>query len=96
LDHNNHPRNVVSLPKDDPNVGTGLVGAPEYGDVMKLQMKINSETQVIEEAEFETIGCGSAIAGSSLTTEWVKGMTSRKRWPSRTRISSQIYCGEWH
>ncbi|MGB2886229.1 MAG: iron-sulfur cluster assembly scaffold protein, partial [Candidatus Acidiferrales bacterium] len=64
------------------------VGAPEYGDVMKLQMKINSETQVIEEAEFKTFGCGSAIASSSLATEWVKGKTSRKRWPSRTRISS--------
>ena len=67
---------------------TGLVGAPEYGDVMKLQMKINSETQVIVEAELETFGCGSAIASSSLVTEWVKGKTSRKRWPSRTRISS--------
>jgi hypothetical protein len=88
VDHNNHPRNVGSPPKDDPNVGTGLVAAPEYGDVMKLQMKINSETQVIEEAEFKTFGCGSAIASSSLATEWVKGKTSRKRWPSRTRISS--------
>jgi NifU-like protein involved in Fe-S cluster formation len=88
IDHNNHPRNVGSLPKDDPNVVTGLVGAPEYGDVMKLQVKINSETQVIEEAEFKTFGCGPAIASSSLATEWVKGKTSRKRWPSRTRISS--------
>ncbi len=87
IDHYNHPRNVGSLPKDDPNVGTGLVGAPECGDVMKLQMKINSETQVIEEAEFKTFGCGSAVASSSLGTEWVKGKTSRKRWPSRTRIS---------
>jgi len=88
IDHYNHPRNVGSLPKDDPNRGTGLVGAPECGDVMKLQMKINSETQVIEEAEFKTFGCGSALASSSLATEWVKGKTSRKRWPSRTRISS--------
>src|SRR5712692_3733698 len=88
IDHYNHPRNVGSLPKDDPNVGTGLVRGPECGDVMKLQMKINSETQVIEEAEFKTLGCGSAIASSSLTTEWVKGKTSRKHWPSRTRISS--------
>jgi len=88
IDHYNHPRNVGSLPKDDPNVGTGLADAPECGDVMKLQMKINSETQVIEEAEFKTFGCGSAIASSSLATEWVKGKTSRKRWPSRTRISS--------
>src|SRR6266852_6199438 len=88
IDPYNHPRNVGSLPKDDSNVDTGLVGAPECGDVMKLQMKINSETQVIEEAEVKTFRCGSAIASSSLTTEWVKGKTSRKRWPSRTRISS--------
>ena len=88
IDHYNHPRNVGSLPKDDPNAGTGLVGALECGDVMELQMKINSETQVIEEAEFKTFGCGSAIAGSSLPTEWVKGKSSRKHWPSRTRISS--------
>ena len=84
IDHYNHPRNVGSLPKDDPNVGTGLVGAPECGDVMKLQMRINPETRVIEEAKFRTFGCGPAIASSSLATEWVK----RKRWPSRTRISS--------
>jgi hypothetical protein len=88
IDHYNHPCNVGSLSKDDPNVGAGLVSAPECSDVMKLQMKINSETQVIEEAEFKTFGCGSAIAGSSLATEWVKGKISRKRWPSRTRISS--------
>jgi hypothetical protein len=88
IDHYNHPCNVDSLPKDDPNGGTGLLGAPECGDVMKLQMKINSETQVIEEAEFKTFGCGSAIASSSLATEWVKGKTPRKHWPSRTRISS--------
>ena len=87
IDHYDHPRDVGSLPKDDPNGDTGLLGAPD-GDVMKLQMKINSETQVIEEAEFKTFGCGSAIASSSLATEWVKGKTSRKRWPSRTRISS--------
>jgi hypothetical protein len=86
IDHYNHPRDAGSLPKDDPNVG--LVGAPECGDVMDLQMKINSETQVIEEAEFKTFGCGSAIASSSLPTECVKGKISRKRWPSRTRISS--------
>jgi len=79
---------VGSLPKDPPNGGTGLLGAPECGDVMKLQMKTNSETQVIEEAEFKTFGCGSAIANSSLATERVKGKTSRKRWPSKTRISS--------
>jgi len=75
IDHYNHRHNVGSMPKDDPNVGTGLVGAPECGDVMKLQMKINSETQVIEQAEFKTFGCGSALAGSSLATEWVKGKT---------------------
>jgi hypothetical protein len=88
MDHDDHPRDVDSLPKDDPNGGTGLLGGPECGDVMKLQMKINSETQVIEEAEFKTFTWGSAIASSSLATEWVKGKTSRKRWPSRTRISS--------
>ena len=75
VDHYNHPRNVGSLDKNDPTVGTGLVGAPECGDVMKLQMKINPETQVIEEAKFKTFGCGSAIASSSLATEWVKGKT---------------------
>ena len=88
IDHYDHPCDVGSVPKDDPNGGTGLVGASECGDVMKLQMKINSEAQVIEEAEFETFGCGSPIARSSRTTEWVKGKSSRKRWPSRTRISS--------
>ena len=87
IDHYDHPRDVGSVPKDDQNGGTGLLGAPEGGDLMKLQMRINSETQVIEEAEFKTFGCGSAIA-SSLATEWVNGKTSRKRWPSRTRISS--------
>ena len=75
VEHYNNPRNVGSLPKEDPNVGTGLVGAPECGDVMKLQMRINPDTQVIEEAKFKTFGCGSAIASSSLATEWVKGKT---------------------
>src|SRR5258708_9823827 len=75
VDHYEHPRNVGTLPKEDPNVGTGLVGAPECGDVMKLQMKINPQTQVIEEAKFKTFGCGSAIASSSLATEWGKGKT---------------------
>ncbi len=75
LDHYKNPRNVGSLAKDDPNVGTGLVGAPECGDVMKLQMQINPETAVIEDAKFKTFGCGSAIASSSLATEWVKGKT---------------------
>jgi nitrogen fixation protein NifU and related proteins len=75
VEHYNNPRNVGSLPKADQNVGTGLVGAPECGDVMKLQMRINPETQIIEEAKFKTFGCGSAIASSSLATEWVKGKT---------------------
>ncbi|HUC78045.1 MAG TPA: Fe-S cluster assembly scaffold IscU [Vicinamibacterales bacterium] len=75
IDHYENPRNVGSLPKDDPNVGTGLVGAPECGDVMKLQVKINPATKVIEDAKFKTFGCGSAIASSSLATEWLKGKT---------------------
>jgi len=73
-DHYDHPRNVGSLPKEDPTVGTGMVGAPECGDVMKLQIKV-SERGVIEDAKFKTFGCGSAIASSSLATEWVKGKT---------------------
>src|SRR5579883_480637 len=75
LDHYNNPRNVGSLDKSDPNVGTGMVGAPECGDVMKLQVKVNPETGVIEDAKFKTFGCGSAIASSSLATEWLKGKT---------------------
>lgn len=75
IDHFNNPRNVGSLDKNDAAVGTGIVGAPECGDVMKLQIKINSQTQVVEEARFKTFGCGSAIASSSLATEWVKGKT---------------------
>ena len=75
IDHYENPRNVGSLPKDDTNVGTGLVGAPECGDVMKLQVKVNPETGVIDDAKFKTFGCGSAIASSSLATEWLKGKT---------------------
>ncbi len=75
VDHFNNPRNVGSLPKSDPTVGTGLVGAPECGDVMKLQVKVNPETGVIDEAKFKTFGCGSAIASSSLATEWLRGKT---------------------
>ena len=75
LDHYSNPRNVGSLDKSDPNVGTGIVGAPECGDVMKLQIKVNLETGVIEDARFKTFGCGSAIASSSLATEWLKGKT---------------------
>ena len=75
LDHYKNPRNVGSLDKNSPDVGTGMVGAPECGDVMKLQVKVNPETGVIEEAKFKTFGCGSAIASSSLATEWLKGRT---------------------
>ena len=75
LDHYNNPRNLGSFPKEMPNVGTGIVGAPECGDVMKLQIRINPETGVIEDAKFKTFGCGSAIASSSLATEWIKGKT---------------------
>jgi len=75
IDHYNNPRNVGSMDKSSTDVGTGLVGAPECGDVMKLQIKVNRETNVIEEAKFKTFGCGSAIASSSLATEWVKGKT---------------------
>jgi nitrogen fixation NifU-like protein len=75
LDHYTNPRNVGSLDKNSPEVGTGLVGAPECGDVMKLQIKVNPETSIIEDAKFKTFGCGSAIASSSLATEWVKGKT---------------------
>ncbi|MBM3748063.1 MAG: Fe-S cluster assembly scaffold IscU [Acidobacteria bacterium] len=75
LEHYEKPRNVGSLDKNDPGVGTGMVGAPACGDVMKLQIKVNSESGVIEEARFKTFGCGSAIASSSLVTEWVKGKT---------------------
>ncbi|MDE1176402.1 MAG: Fe-S cluster assembly scaffold IscU [Edaphobacter sp.] len=75
VDHYNNPRNVGTLDKGATEVGTGLVGAPECGDVMRLQIKVNPETQVIEDAKFKTFGCGSAIASSSLATEWVKGKT---------------------
>ena len=74
LDHYEHPRNVGNLDVEDPNVGTGMVGAPACGDVMRLQIKVN-DVGVIEDARFKTYGCGSAIASSSLLTEWVKGKT---------------------
>ena len=73
IDHYNDPRNVGSLDKIDENTGTGLVGAPECGDVMKLQIQVNPDTDEIVDAKFKTFGCGSAIASSSLATEWVKG-----------------------
>ena len=75
IEHYEKPRNVGTLDKEDPNVGTGLVGAPACGDVMRLQIRVNPETNVVEEAKFKTFGCGSAIASSSLVTEWVKGKT---------------------
>jgi nitrogen fixation protein NifU and related proteins len=74
IDHYENPRNVGTLDKDDPNVGTGLVGAPACGDVMRLQIRVSDEG-VIEDAKFKTFGCGSAIASSSLATEWLKGKT---------------------
>lgn len=74
IDHYENPRNVGSFAKDDPNVATGMVGAPACGDVMKLQIKVNAQG-IIEDAKFKTYGCGSAIASSSLVTEWVKGKT---------------------
>jgi len=75
VDHYENPRNVGTLDKSSTEVGTGLVGAPECGDVMRLQIRVNPETNVIEDAKFKTFGCGSAIASSSLATEWVKGKT---------------------
>ena len=75
LNHYENPRNVGSFPKDDLNVGIGLVGAPACGDVLKLSIKVDPETKVITDARFKTYGCGSAIASSSLVTEWLKGKT---------------------
>jgi len=75
VDHYENPRNVGSFDKGDASIGTGMVGAPACGDVMKLQIKVNQQTGVIEDARFKTYGCGSAIASSSLVTEWVKGKT---------------------
>ena len=75
IDHYENPRNVGSFAKDEPGVGTGMVGAPACGDVMKLQIKVDNATGIITDAKFKTYGCGSAIASSSLVTEWVKGKT---------------------
>ena len=75
IDHYENPRNVGSFSKDDPEVGTGMVGAPACGDVMKLQIKVDDATGIITDAKFKTYGCGSAIASSSLVTEWLKGKT---------------------
>jgi nitrogen fixation NifU-like protein len=75
IDHYENPKNVGSFDKSDPNIGTGMVGAPACGDVMKLQIKVDNVTGIITDAKFKTYGCGSAIASSSLITEWVKGKT---------------------
>ena len=75
IDHYENPRNVGSFAKDDSNIGTGMVGAPACGDVMKLQIKVDHDTGIITDAKFKTYGCGSAIASSSLVTEWLKGKT---------------------
>ena len=91
IDHYSNPRNVGSFSKDTPGLGTGLVGAPECGDVMKLQIKVNPETRVIEDAKFKTFGCGSAIASSSLATEWVKGKTVNEAATIRnTQIAAEL------
>ena len=90
LEHYEHPRNVGSLDKSDPSVGTGMVGAPACGDVMKLQIKVN-DAGVIEDAKFKTYGCGSAIASSSLVTEWVKGKTLEEAAAIRnTEIAEEL------
>ena len=90
VDHFENPRNVGTLDKTDPNVGTGLVGAPACGDVMRLQIKVNDEG-VIEDAKFKTFGCGSAIASSSLVTEWVKGKTlGEAREIKNTAIAEEL------
>src|SRR5512144_2287065 len=92
LDHYNAPRNVGVLPKDDANVGTGLVGAPECGDVMKLQVKVNPAYGVIDDAKFKTFGCGSAIASSSLATEWLKGKTLDQALEIKNSAIAQELC----
>ena len=90
LEHYENPRNVGSLDKNDPSVGTGLVGAPACGDVMKLQLRIDDDG-VIREAKFKTFGCGSAIASSSLVTEWVKGMSVDQAMEVKnTRIAEEL------
>ncbi len=91
LDHYENPRNVGSLDAKDKNVGTAIVGAPACGDVMRLQIKVNPITQIIEEAKFKTYGCGSAIASSSLVTEWVKGMhIDRAQDISNKKIAEEL------
>ena len=91
VDHYENPRNVGGFDKNDTSVGTGMVGAPACGDVMKLQIKVNPETGVIEDARFKTYGCGSAIASSSLVTEWVKGKTLDQALDIRnTHIAAEL------
>ena len=90
LDHYENPRNVGSFEKDDPSVGTGMVGAPACGDVMRLQIKVN-ENGIIEDARFKTYGCGSAIASSSLLTEWVKGKSlEQAQQIKNTQIAEEL------
>ena len=89
LDHNKNPRNVGSLPKDSKSVGTGVVGAPACGDVMKLQIQVSPEG-IIEDAKFKTFGCGSAIAASSLATEWLKGKKIDNVDIKNTDISKEL------
>src|SRR6202790_4157843 len=86
IDHYKNPRNVGAMPKEDPSGGTGRVGARECGDVMKLQIKVNEETGVIEDAKFKTFGCGSAIASSSLATEMIKGMSVDKAFEIKNTV----------
>src|ERR1700756_2422546 len=91
IDHYENPRNVGSFDKGDDSVGTGMVGAPACGDVMKLQIKVNPSTGLIEDARFKTYGCGSAIASSSLVTEWVKGQSLDQAMPIRnTQIAQEL------
>ena len=91
LDHYENPRNVGSFSATDDTVGTGMVGAPACGDVMKLQIKVNNATGIIEDARFKTYGCGSAIASSSLVTEWVKGKTlDQARSIKNTEIAEEL------
>jgi nitrogen fixation NifU-like protein len=91
IDHYENPRNVGSFDKGDDTVGTGMVGAPACGDVMKLQIKVNPQTGLIEDARFKTYGCGSAIASSSLVTEWVKGKSLDEAMTIRnTQIAEEL------